>query len=161
MSSRKRPTDPIPEAYTGVKSEDVTVDTEIKQVPPKTVLNHNLKKLKSYKKIRSGYKVKNQKQIFVNDLKVILSEFDTSEYKLNLELLTEIIQIAEDFMVYGSKKERDSSKLEAIQELMITYFKDDAEFLEKSVYFCYKNVSKSNIFRRTRRKLVNFFFKSD
>jgi hypothetical protein len=42
MSSRKRPTDPIPEAYTDVKSEDVTVDTEIKQVPPKTVLNHNL-----------------------------------------------------------------------------------------------------------------------
>ena len=50
----------INETELGVeKSEPPIVETnELKDIPPKQLFNYNLKKLKSFKKIRQSYKLK-------------------------------------------------------------------------------------------------------
>ena len=47
-------------------------------------------KIKSYKNIRKSYKLKNQKQVFITDLRAVLNEFPTDNHQYNDELLVEI-----------------------------------------------------------------------
>ena len=58
--------------------DDIQVDnlySNINKVPQKTIYGHDLKRLKSFKKIRQSYKKKLMKQVFTSDLKVILNEY--------------------------------------------------------------------------------------
>ena len=53
------------------KEDDVREPT-IKDVPPKSIYGNNLKNISSYNKLRQGYKLNNQKTVFLNDIKAIL-----------------------------------------------------------------------------------------
>ena len=44
----------------------------LKEIPANSLYGVNLKKIKSYKNIRRSYKIKNQKQVFLTDLKQVL-----------------------------------------------------------------------------------------
>ena len=91
----------------------------LKEIPANSLYGVNLKKIKSYKNIRRSYKIKNQKQVFLTDLKQVLREFPFYDHQYNDELLVEILNIAEVYFCYGSKEEREKVKFEAIQELML------------------------------------------
>ena len=62
------------------------------------------------------------------------------------------------YFCYGSKEEREKVKFEAIQELMLPYFKDDKELLLKTISHVWSKVYKSNSFKRTWQTFKLFFF---
>ena len=135
--------------------------TTVKPVPPRSVYGHDLKKLKSYKKIRQAYKQKNTKNVFLFDLKNILHEFppDDDENELNDELLREIMQLAERYFIQQSKEEdREALKVDAVVELMLPYFRGDAKLLEYSMKHVKKYVKKIGKLQRTYLRLKLFFF---
>jgi hypothetical protein len=134
----------------------------IDSVPPKSLksLNgYNLKKIKSFKIIRKKYKQSNQMTMFIQDLQVILNEYDPSKFQLDTDMLIHICNIAEQYFIYGNKNEREEQKLLAISTLMKPYFKNDNELLEKMMYICYDKVEKSTILKRLYRKFINRFLK--
>ena len=126
-------------------------------VPPKSLYGNNLKKIKSFKKLRRGYKLQNQRAIFINDLKQLLKQFPAENHQYDDELLIEILNIAESFFIYGSSEERENIKTECIEELMKPYFKNDKELLMKTIGHVWQHVNKSNLRRRLWSRFVNFF----
>ena len=138
--------------------EDNAVDSV--EVPPRSLYGHDLKKLKSFKKIRQGYKKRNMKNVFINDLSNVLKEFspDQPENELNDELLIEIMQIAEEYYIYPSTEEdRNNLKTESVVELMLPYFRGDPKLLEYTMKHAAKYVKKIGKLRRIFKKLKLFF----
>jgi len=133
----------------------------VEDVPPKRVFSHDLKKIKSYRKLRRNFKINNSKLVFVNDMKAILVCFQLEEHKLDTELLIEVLNIAEQYFIYGNKQERNDCKLEAVRELMLPYFFDNELILDKSIANVYHRVTKSNLAKRVYRRLLNFFFSKE
>jgi hypothetical protein len=155
------------EVETDLSVEEPVVE-EVKQavkvvedIPPKRVFSHDLKKIKSYRKLRRNFKINNSKLVFVNDMKAILVCFKLDEHKLDTELLIEVLNIAEQYFIYGNKEERNDCKLEAVRELMLPYFFDNELILDKSIANVYHRVVKSNLAKRVWRRLINFFSKKE
>ena len=143
---------------------EVEVKNDVKKVediPPKRVYNHDLKKIKSYRKLRRNHKINNSKLVFVNDMKAILECFKIENHQLDTELLIEVLNIAESFFIYGNKEERTDCKIEAVKELMLPYFFNNELILDKSISNVYHRVVKSNLVKRVWRRLLNFFFSKE
>ena len=140
-------------------TEDEVKENDIKpvDVPPKSLYGNNLKKIKSFKKLRRGYKLQNQRAIFINDLKQLLKQFPAENHQYDDELLIEILNIAESFFIYGSSEERELIKVQCIEELMLPFFKNDKELLMKTIGHVWQHVNKSNLRRRLWSRFVNFF----
>lgn len=150
---------PHPETKPEEKQEDVENIENVK-IPQKTIYGHNLKKLKSFKKIRQSYKMKNMKATFVNDLSVILKEYspNDTDNDLNDELLLEILNIAEEYFIYPyNKQEREQIKKESVFMLMKPYFRNDEILLEKTIKNIWNRVNKSNALKRVYRRIKLFF----
>ena len=134
---------------------------KVEDIPPKRVYNHDLKKIKSYRKLRRNHKINNSKLVFVNDMKAILECFKIENHQLDTELLIEVLNIAESFFIYGNKEERTDCKIEAVKELMLPYFFNNELILDKSISNVYHRVVKSNLVKRVWRRLLNFFFSKE
>lgn len=166
MKRLSQPSEPMPEAY--MKEEDKPVshapssvsalmaEEKLKDIPPSSVYNYNLKKMSSFKQIRRKYKMSNQKSMFIHDLKLVLGEYKPSNHDLDSELLTHILNIAEQFFIYGSKEEREGMKEDAVKTLMLNYFRDDELLLNKFIGQVWPKVKKSNMFKRSWSRLVLF-----
>ena len=158
---------PVEEEVEEIKEPEpveVEVKNDVKKVediPPKRVYNHDLKKIKSYRKLRRNHKINNSKLVFVNDMKAILECFKIENHKLDTELLIEVLNIAESFFIYGNKEERTDCKIEAVKELMLPYFFNNELILDKSISNVYHRVVKSNLVKRVWRRLLNFFFSKE
>ena len=137
---------------------DVETDVPIKDVPLSTIHGHDLKKIKSFKKLRQSYKISNQKSVFITDMKSMLAHLDVTENKLNLQLLVEVCNIANEFFIYGKKHLRESTKIEAVHELLLPYFLDDTSVLETMIQSVQHKIVKSTILRRTWKRVMNYFF---
>ena len=94
------------------KEPEVVETNELKDIPPKQLFNYNLKQLKSFKKIRQSYKLKNLKYTFLSDMKVVLNEYlpTDKDNQYNDELLIEVLNIAEEFFINKDKTEREVHK---------------------------------------------------
>jgi hypothetical protein len=139
-----------------VKTDEIKT---IRDVPPNTIYGHNLKKISSYNKLRKGYKLSNQKAIFLNDIKAILKEFPPEKHQYDDELLVEILNICEAYFIYGSTEDRKKVKQDCIIELLLPYFKNDTELLFKTISHVWKYVKKTNIAKRSWARFKNFFLK--
>lgn len=140
--------------------ESVEEEKENDDVPPKTVYNYSLKRLKSYKNIRKACKMKNMKKVFVDDLKSVLKEFKVKDNELNDELLVEIMNIAEQYFFYPkTKEEREQLKSEVVFELMLPYFRNDIKLLEKTIGHVAHKVKKSKLYQRLFSRFKYFFLK--
>ena len=64
-------------------NDDEEKENDIKpvDVPPKSLYGNNLKKIKSFKKLRRGYKLQNQRAIFINDFKQLLKQFPAENHQ--------------------------------------------------------------------------------
>jgi hypothetical protein len=134
--------------------------TELK-IPIKNLYAYDLKKLKSYRTIRQDVKHTNQLIIFENDVGSLLKCFKIDEFNMNTELLELVLQLTEDYFIFGNQKQRDTMKKQAINNLMLQYFKNDQEILDNVMRYAYTNVRKSNFFKRSYSKLVVFFKKKE
>ena len=87
------------------KEPEVVEKNELKDIPPKQLFNYNLKQLKSFKKIRQSYKLKNLKYTFLSDMKVVLNEYlpTDKDNQYNDELLIEVLNIAEEYFISKDK----------------------------------------------------------
>ena len=129
------------------------------EIPPKTLFNFDLKKLKSFKKIRQAYKKKNMEFVFVNDLSVILKEYTpVKDYEFCDELLVQIMNIAEEYFIQKNKSEREESKASSIKKLMMPYYRDDEKLLDIHISHLYHKVKKSTVIKRIYQRTKKFFF---
>jgi hypothetical protein len=127
---------------------------------PKRVLDYDLKKMKSFREIRKNYKAKSQKNVFVNDLSVLLDQYPHADHQLDTDLLVHVLNIAESFFVFGDKEEREKAKSEAVTHLMKKYFRDDADVLDIMMTSVFPRVKKSTMLRRMWRRM-KLYFKKD
>ena len=116
--------------------------------------------MKSFKQISHNYKINNQSQIFITDVSLILKEYESSNYQFNIELLTHVLNLAEQFFIYGTEQERKNNKDLAINSLMKIYFRNDEDLLNSMITTVWTNVKKSNYFKRSWQKFKNFFLKN-
>lgn len=142
-----------------VKVDELKVDEvkPVRDVPPNNIYGHNLKNISSYNKLRKGYKLSNQKAIFLNDIKAILKEFPADKHQYDDELLVEILNIAEAYFIYGSKEERERVKEECIMNILLPYFRNDKDLLVKTISHVWFRVKKSNVLKRLWSRFKNFF----
>jgi hypothetical protein len=152
----------INETELGVeKSEPQVVETtELKDIPPKQLFNYNLKQLKSFKKIRQSYKLKNLKYTFLNDMKIVLNEYSPSDKdnQYNDELLIEVLNIAEEFFINKNKEERETYKKDCVIELMLPYFIHDKQLLLKTIQLVDHRIKKVGLFKRLYFRAKFFFY---
>ena len=135
-----------------------TQASELHVIPPSTLHNHNLKKIKSFRKLRQCKKVDNQQSIFINDMKSMLDHMKVEDNDLNRELLVEVCNIANEFFIYGDKETRESSKIDSIQQLLLPYFRNDTEILNSIIDSMKHKIIKSNFVKRAFKRIKNFFF---
>jgi hypothetical protein len=142
---------------TRCREEQVT--NELKDVPPKQLFNYNLKQLKSFKKIRQSYKLKNLKYTFLSDMKVVLNEYlpTDKDNQYNDELLIEVLNIAEEFFINKDKTERDTQKRECVINLMLPYFNNDTQLLLKTIQLVDHKIKKVGLARRLYLRAKIFF----
>lgn len=171
LTTPSKPTDAMPETYKSIvevesnsnpfdsfKAPPVIQKQEsIRELPPKTLYNHNLKRLKSYRNLRKKYKLDNQKTVFLENLKETLKPLDPRSNKYDSELLVAVLDIAEYFFIYGDKEQRNTMKMEAVVEIMKPYFNNDETYLLHSINNVMHKVKRSNIFRRLATRLRIFF----
>lgn len=155
---RLTPTEPKRELSLDEPVEPTVVE-EVKPVEalPKSKVYSSIKKLSSFKQLKSNYKMQTQKDIFVSDVRALLSHLDVKEHKLDVELLIEVLNACEEYFVYGKFEDREHSKSEAVKELMVGFF--DSEFvLEKFVSVLGSRIKRSTPLRRFMKRVYNFFF---
>jgi hypothetical protein len=145
----KLPDEPLPDVY---KTDDSKIDAL-----PKSKVYSSIKKLSSFKKLKKDFKLTTQKDIFVSDVKALLSHLDCNEHKMDTELLVEVLNACEEFFVYGDNEERKMSKSVAVKELMTDFFESEL-VLDKFVSVLESKVKKSTLLRRLVKKVYNFFF---
>ena len=157
MSRRNPQTTPEPSTTT-IIDDVIQSEQIIKDIPLSTLHGHDLKKIKSFKKLRQSYKISNQKSVFITDMNSMLKHMSIDENKLNLVLLVEVCNIANEFFIYGTKTLRESTKIESIHELLLPYFMNDVTVLETMIQSVQHKITKSTILRRTWKRLKNYFF---
>lgn len=166
MKKLTPPTQQTPAVYLDDKKENILQQHEEKKVdlpstsfdvPPKTLHSYNLKKIKSFKQIRRKYKLSNQEKIFIQDLSVLLNEYNPNDYQFDQDLLVHVLNIAESFFIYGNTNEREEIKQRAVKQLLQPYFRNDEEIYEMMVSSVWHNVKKSNLLKRLLKRTVNFF----
>lgn len=168
MSRRNQPT----ELYTSKDIDNVITNIEnqikvtgelhdvpILEIPTATLYGskNNLKKIKSFKKLRQSYKVSNQKGIFINDMKNMLKHMDISNNEFNIDLLVEVSNIANDFFIYGKSNMREQSKAEAVYELLLPYFGDNVHLLSAMLESVQYKIRHSSRLKRLYKRVYNFF----
>lgn len=129
-------------------------------VPPKQLFNYNLKQLKSFKKIRQSYKLKNLKYTFLSDMKIVLNEYlpSDSENQYNSELLIEVLNIAEEYFINKDATERETYKKDCVIELLLPYFNNDKQLLLKTIQLVEHKIKKVGLFKRLYLRTRLFFW---
>lgn len=152
------PKDPLEEVEFKLESQ-LEPELEVKPVDalPKSKVYSSIKRLSSFKQLKSNYKMQTQKQIFVTDVRALLQHLDVKEHKMDTELLVEVLNACEEYFVYGEFKDREESKSEAVKELMTVFF-DSELVLNKFVSVLGSKVKRSTPLRRLMKKMYNFFF---
>lgn len=125
---------------------------------PKADIYKRLKKLSSFKKIKKTYKLEQQKSQFLVDLGELFKHLDVKDHQYDVELLLELINATEQYFIYGDKEDRTKSKREVIEIIMLKFFDNKVEVLDKFINVISNRVKKSNVLRRSYRRVYNFFF---
>ena len=163
-NNRPLPDEPLPEAYKelqSVKMEEKQTDFKMPEQAkelPKSDIYKRMKKLSSFKKIKRVYKLEHQKEQFLSDLKQLFQHLNVEEHQYDIELLLELLNAVEQYFIYGSKSERNMSKEEVIEQVMLPFFGNNTDVLKTFIQTISSKVKKSNAFRRVLRRIYNFFF---
>ena len=141
------------------KNDDILLPSD---VPKKSLYGHDLKKLKSFKKIRQSAKLINKRNQFIHDLESILKFLPASDIDNDLddEILIEVMELAESHFFYGDKETRDYEKQASVLQVMLPYFRNDVKILQKTMNNVFHRVKKLSRRSRTWKKFKVFFCQS-
>jgi len=135
------PNEPMPEVYQSTK---VLQDVKLSKPRPKS----KLREMKSMKILKNKVKLDEQINDFVNKENVKINDQNKEDYYLNTVVLTEVMQAAEKFFIYGSVAEREAMKYEAIYLLMTNFFNNDEDVLNRFKEINFKKIRKYGFIRR-------------
>jgi hypothetical protein len=140
---------------------DLTIDNTQKnmqeqklEIPPKKILhNINLKNLEGYENIRKKIKHDTTNKTFIDEMKKIISLFNSSDVKYNENIILFCMQSVEDYI---SKGKIGPEKLKIVTNILADYFNNDNELITKFVNMQMPRL-KQGLLRRIRIKIKNFF----
>ncbi len=137
--------------------EDDEISKKYLSVPSKTILNNtDLKNLKGFKQIRKKIKQQNMKNDFIKQMSGVLDLFDTSSNHYEHSIIQFCCSVAEDYYITNVKM--GDLKEESVIECCSKYFNNDILLVKKIIQLVLPNVPKSNILRRNKTRIYNFFF---
>jgi hypothetical protein len=124
------------------------------------LFNYNLKQLKSFKKIRKSYKLKNLKYTFLTDINIVLKQYTPTDQdnQYNDELLIEVLNKAEEYFINKDSVERETYKKDCVIELLLPYFNNDRQLLLKTIQLVNHKIKKVGLVRRLYLRGRLFFF---
>ena len=132
-------------------------ESETRDIPQKRAFGIDLKQIPEYREMRQQYKTENEKAIFMRDIQSILDHLPPDAHQYSAEILLMILNVSEQFYVYGDSAKRSALKLETVKELMLPYFADDEKLLDSVLALVKHRVRRSTPLTRTLRRLRNFF----
>ena len=136
-------------------SADIQQLVDLK-IPSKTILNNtDLKNLKVFRAVRTKLKQQAMKDEFVNQVSGVLDLFDKNDNKYESEITQFVCSVAEDFFI--SHPKMGLIKEDAVVQCVSKYFNDDKELVKTIIQLVLPNITKTNIFRRNKQKIYNFF----
>jgi len=116
--------------------------------------NVNMKKLKGYKDIKKESKMAQMEDDFVNAFKEELDIFDVNERKYDKAIVEFCIQAAEDIFI---GKKMGDIKLKNVVKVCLPFFDNNANLVKVFIEDNLHNIIESNVFRRNRMRIANFF----
>jgi hypothetical protein len=126
-------------------------------VPSKTILNNtDLKNLKGFRAVRKRIKQQNMKDDFIKQVSGVLDLFDKKDNHYEHEIIQFVCSVAEDFFISHGKM--GELKEQAVIKCVAKYFNDDEDLVRKIIQLVLPNVPKTNILRRNKQRIINFFF---
>lgn len=133
--------------------EDTCIDDSIPKKP-------HLTQMKSVKQLSSSTKLYGQVNEFLDIEKKKLNIDDASNMLyLNTMVLKEVMQDCEYHFVYGNELQRQTLKNEAVSLLLLEYFDNNEDVLNRFKELIFKKVSRYGYFRRLCVRLFNSVFK--
>ena len=133
------------------------IPKKMMSIPSKTILNNtDLKNLKGFRAVRKRIKQQNMKDEFIKQVSGVLDLFDKHDNKYEHEIIQFVCSVAEDFFI--SHKKMGILKEEAVVKCVSKYFNDDEDLVRKIIQLVLPNIQKTNILRRNKQRIFNFFF---
>ena len=126
-------------------------------VPAKNILNcTDVKRLKNFRVIRRNAKQQMLKQEYITQVSSVLSLFNKNDNEYETEIVSFCCSVAEEFFISHSKM--GIIKEESVVNVCKHYFNDDEKLVKTIIALVLPSVPKSNILRRNRQRIINFFF---
>ena len=130
--------------------------TENIEVPPKHILNTNIKnKLKKVQVRRKALKLEHAKVEFQEQVNKALSLFDKNEDIYDTDIIMLCCEIAENFFIERGMGE---IKHECVVKSCLQYFDNNEKIIEKFIDLVLPNVEQVRMRRRLFIKAKNYFF---
>lgn len=156
-----KPEGEIPDAYKttdlkDVSLEEVKIESKpelLKQISSKTKSGYNLKNIKSIKMLLRNDKLLKQEKLFEEDVQSsFLNYLEPGQNQLDEKILLAVLQMSEDYFVYGTNQEREEFKQESIVRMVQKYYRDDPEVLNLGIRSILSQVKKSTKFSRFKKR---------
>ena len=125
-------------------------------IPAKNILNNtNVKNLKNFRVIRKNAKQQILKKEFIIQVSSVLTLFNKTDNEYETEIVTFCVQVAEDFFI--SHSGMGEIKQDAVVQVCKQYFNDDEKLVKTIIALVMPSITKSNIVRRNRQRIISFF----
>ena len=160
-----KPEGEIPKAYQDLTEVSLDKEVSLEKVKPvllsqissqissKTLSGYDLKRIPVLKVMLRNSKLITQEKLFEEDVQTSFLKFlEPGENQLDEKILHAVLQMAEDYFVYGSEKEREQFKSESISRMVQKYYRDDHEVLALGIRSIYSQVKRSTRFSRFRKR---------
>jgi hypothetical protein len=158
-----KPEGEIPTAYKDLievsLDKEVSLEKEtvkpvlLSQISSKTLSGYNLKKIPVLKVMLRNSKLVTQEKLFEEDVQTSFLNFlEPGENQLDERILLAVLQMSEDYFVYGSEQERTEFKTLSISRMVQKYYRDDPEVLNLGIRAIWSQVKKSTKFSRFRKR---------
>ena len=125
-------------------------------VPAKNILNNtNVKNLKNFRVIRRNVKQQILKQEFITQVSSVLDLFNKDDNEYAHEIVSFVCQVAEDFFI--THRSMGEIKESSVVDVCKKYFNNDDKLVKTIIALVLPSVTKSNIIRRNKQRIVGFF----
>ena len=156
-----KPEGEIPKAYQDLTSvsldKEVSLEKEkpvlLSQISSKTLSGYDLKRIPVLKKMLRDSKLVTQEKLFEEDVQNSFLQFiDPDKHQLDEKILLAVLQMSEDYFVYGNDLERQECKRDSICKMVQKYYRDDPEVLALGIRSIWNQVKKSTKFSRFKKR---------
>lgn len=146
-----------PEPTKPLQSVDLGEDAAPIDIPPKSVLHSDIKKLMpKFASKRKQLKIEHAKREFVTEFHKVLTLFDAEgEEKYDHQIVLLACQCAERFFI---DRGMGDIKQEVVVQSVLPFFKEDKDLVLKIIELVLPLIERSTFFSRNKQRFINFFW---